>query len=97
MADSTGVDVRSYTIIYEMLDELRLAMEGLLEPETREIVIGHALVLQTFVITKVGTVAGLRVTDGLVRDSRQILFYQKKVAIRWQRHTTSKPTKVEKY
>ncbi|MCK6488665.1 MAG: translation initiation factor IF-2, partial [Planctomycetes bacterium] len=67
LADQSGTDVRSYTIIYELLDEMRAALHGMLEPETRESVIGHADVLQTFTITKVGVVAGLRITDGLAR------------------------------
>ena len=66
-ADQLSVDVRSYTIIYEMLDELRAAMGGMLDPETRETVIGQADVRQTFVITKVGVVAGLYLTKGTVR------------------------------
>ncbi len=67
LADDNGVEIRSYTIIYELLDELRLAMAGKLDPETRENLIGHAEVRQTFVITKVGVVAGLYITDGIVR------------------------------
>ncbi|MEK7415619.1 MAG: translation initiation factor IF-2, partial [Planctomycetota bacterium] len=67
IADDTGVDIRSYTIIYELLDELRLAAAGMLEPETRENIIGHAEVKTTFQITKVGVVAGLMISDGLVR------------------------------
>ena len=67
LADSNGVDIRSYTIIYEMLDELKQAMSGQLEPESRETVIGHAEVRQTFTITRVGVVAGLYITDGYSR------------------------------
>ncbi len=67
MADDVGLEIRTYTIIYELLDDLRGAMSGLLEPETRETVIGHADVRQTVNITKVGTVAGLFITDGLVK------------------------------
>ena len=61
------LDIRTYTIIYELLDDLRGAMSGLLEPETRDTIIGHADVRQTFNITKVGVVAGLFVTDGITR------------------------------
>ena len=67
IADDNGVDIRSYTIIYELLDELKVAAVGMLEPETRENVIGHAEVKTTFQISKTGVVAGLRVVDGLVR------------------------------
>jgi translation initiation factor IF-2 len=67
IADDNGVDIRSYTIIYELLDELKLAAAGMLEPETRENVIGHAEVKATFQISKVGVVAGLRIVDGIAR------------------------------
>ena len=66
-ADDLGLEIRTYTIIYELLDDLRNAMSGLLEPESRETVIGHADVRAVFNITKVGTVAGLFITDGLVK------------------------------
>ena len=66
-ADDLGLEIRTYTIIYELLDDLRNAMSGMLEPESRETVIGHADVRQVFNITKVGTVAGLFITDGLVK------------------------------
>ncbi|MBA2480306.1 MAG: translation initiation factor IF-2 [Planctomycetes bacterium] len=67
LADKHGLDIRIYTIIYELLDDLKKAMSGMLDPETRETVIGHADVRNVFSITKVGMVAGLFVTDGLVR------------------------------
>jgi len=81
LAEHEGVDIRSYSIIYEALDEIRNAMEGLLAPESREKVIGHAEVREVFKITKVGTIAGSRVLDGkalrsarvrVVRDSVQV-------------------------
>jgi translation initiation factor IF-2 len=67
LADSYNLQLTSFTIIYELLDHLRAAMGGMLDPETVEKVIGHAEVRQTFTITKVGVVAGLFVTDGVVR------------------------------
>jgi len=67
IADDNGVDIRSYTIIYELLDELKMAAAGMLEPETRENVIGHAEVKATFQISNTGVVAGLRIADGLAR------------------------------
>jgi translation initiation factor IF-2 len=67
LADSYNLQLTSFTIIYELLDHLRAAMGGMLDPETVEKVIGHAEVKQTFTITKVGVVAGLFVTDGIVR------------------------------
>jgi translation initiation factor IF-2 len=65
-AEREGVDVRLYTIIYDALNELRDAMEGLLEPTFREKVIGRAEVRDTFSIPSIGTIAGSFVTDGKV-------------------------------
>ncbi|NRA37396.1 MAG: translation initiation factor IF-2 [Planctomycetes bacterium] len=69
-ADSKGVDIQSYTIIYELLDTVKAAVTGMLDPEMLEKVIGHAEVRQTFRSSKVGTIAGLYVTDGkIIRDA----------------------------
>src|SRR5262249_54037037 len=67
LAESTGVDVRVYQIIYEALDEVRAAMAGLLPPTLKEVVLGQAEVRKTFSIPKAGTVAGCYVSDGLMR------------------------------
>jgi translation initiation factor IF-2 len=67
LADKTGVEIFTFTIIYELLDHVRMAMTGMLEPEVRETIIGHADVRNTFNITKVGVVAGLFITDGRVQ------------------------------
>jgi translation initiation factor IF-2 len=70
LADQEKVDIRLHTIIYNLLDEIRRAMTGLLEPVFREIYKGKAEVRETFRITKVGSVAGCVVQDGVVtRDS----------------------------
>ena len=66
-AESSGVDVRIYKIIYEIVDEIKAAMAGLLPPTLKEKVLGQAEVRETFTIPKVGTIAGSYVTDGLVR------------------------------
>ncbi|MBA3846935.1 MAG: translation initiation factor IF-2, partial [Planctomycetes bacterium] len=65
--DQSGVDVRTYTIIYELLDDMKRVMSGLLEPEVVEKIIGHADVRQAITTTKAGAVAGLYVTDGRVQ------------------------------
>jgi translation initiation factor IF-2 len=67
LAESNGVDVRVYQIIYEALDEVKAAMAGLLPPTLKEVVLGQAEVRRTFTIPKAGTVAGCYVTDGLIR------------------------------
>lgn len=59
-----GVEVRKYDIIYKLIDDIKLAMEGLLEPEYEEVIVGHAEVRQLFSFSKVGVIAGCFVTDG---------------------------------
>jgi translation initiation factor IF-2 len=66
-AEGSGVEIRTYQIIYELLDEVKAAMAGLLPPTTKEVVLGQAEVRQLFSIPKVGTIAGSYVTDGLIR------------------------------
>ena len=66
LAEREGVDIRSYSIIYEAVNDVRDALEGLLEPTFRERVLGRAEVRQTFNISGLGTIAGCFVTDGKV-------------------------------
>jgi translation initiation factor IF-2 len=65
-ADQEGVDIRTYTVIYKVTEDLRAAMEGLLEPEEVEESLGQAEVKQTFKASRVGRIAGCLVTDGKV-------------------------------
>ncbi|HYD00902.1 MAG TPA: translation initiation factor IF-2, partial [Phycisphaerales bacterium] len=65
LADQKGVEVRTYQVIYDIVDDVKKAASGLLEPEIRQEVLGHADVRQVFKVTKVGTIAGCYVTDGL--------------------------------
>ena len=65
-AEEEGIDIRTYTVIYKVTEDLRAAMEGLLEPEEVEETVGQAEVLQTFKASRVGTIAGCLVTDGKV-------------------------------
>ncbi len=66
LADAEDVDIRLYNIIYNAIDEVKAAMEGLLEPTYREKVLGRAEVRQTFNVPKVGTIAGSYVLDGTI-------------------------------
>ena len=66
LAEREGVDIRTYSIIYEVLNDIKAAMEGLLEPTLKERVLGRAEVRQVFMVTKVGAVAGCYVTDGTI-------------------------------
>ena len=69
LADRLGVQIRRYDIIYQVTDDLRAALEGMLRPEKKEKEMGRALILRTFHISKVGTVAGCRVLAGsITRD-----------------------------
>jgi len=71
LADQRGVQIRRYDVIYKITDDLKAALEGMLEPEQREVELGRALVQQAFKISRIGTVAGCRVLSGTVeRNSR---------------------------
>ena len=67
LAENEGVDIRLYSIIYSAIEEVKSAMEGMLEPETKEEILGSAEVLQTYRISKVGTIAGAIVREGKVK------------------------------
>ena len=66
-AERESVDVRTYRIIYEAVDDVRNALEGLLKPEEKEVILGEAEVLQLFKVSKVGTIAGCMVRSGTVQ------------------------------
>ena len=72
LAEREGVELRYYNIIYELLDDVKGMLSGLLAPRSEEKVLGAAQVLETFDITKVGRIAGCRVLDGVVRRSARI-------------------------
>jgi translation initiation factor IF-2 len=72
LADSEEIEIRLYSIIYDAINEVKDAMEGLLAPATQEVIVGNAEVREVFKITKVGTVAGCRVTDGSVKRNNPI-------------------------
>jgi translation initiation factor IF-2 len=67
VAEREGIEIRTYSVIYNVIEELRSAMEGMLEPEEVETTVGTAEVRQTFRASRVGTIAGCYVTDGVVR------------------------------
>ncbi|MGH9596217.1 MAG: EF-Tu/IF-2/RF-3 family GTPase, partial [Edaphobacter sp.] len=71
LADQDGVEIRLHSIIYELQDEITKAMYGLLEPVYKENYAGRAEILQVFKITKVGQIAGSRVTDGIIKRGAQ--------------------------
>jgi translation initiation factor IF-2 len=71
-AEQEGVDIRTYSVIYKVTEELRAAMEGMLEPEEVEETIGEAEIKQTFRASRVGRIAGCLVTDGKVTRDAQV-------------------------
>ena len=71
-AAASGTDIRTYRIIYDCIEEIEAAMKGLLAPTFREEVLGHAEIRQTFKVSKVGTIAGCRVTDGKITRNASV-------------------------
>jgi translation initiation factor IF-2 len=71
LAERDGVDIHTYDVIYEAVDQVRAALEGMLAPERREKILGTAEVRDTFKITKVGTIAGCYVSDGVIERNRK--------------------------
>jgi translation initiation factor IF-2 len=67
LAEKEGVEIRYYSVIYDLIDDVKGTLEGMLAPEKRETFIGYAEVLEVFNITKTGRVAGCRVTEGVVK------------------------------
>jgi translation initiation factor IF-2 len=72
LSDQEQIDIRLYSIIYKAIDEIKAAMEGMLSPDIEEKVLGSAEVREVFNITKVGTIAGCYVTEGLIKRSSRI-------------------------
>ena len=81
LAEQEKVDIRLHSIIYELQDEIKRAMTGLLEPTIKETYQGRAQVQETFRIPKVGTVAGCRVTDGLIKRDAEVRLLRDNIVI----------------
>jgi translation initiation factor IF-2 len=81
LAEQEKVDIRLHSIIYELQDEIKRAMTGLLEPTFKETHQGRAQVLETFRIPKVGMVAGCRVTDGLIKRDSEVRLLRDNVVV----------------
>ena len=80
-ADQIGVEIRYYNIIYDLVDDVKKAMSGLLAPTIREIFLGNAEILEVFNISKVGKIAGCRVTDGKVERGAKVRLIRDNVVI----------------
>jgi translation initiation factor IF-2 len=81
LAEQEKVDIRLHSIIYELQDEIKRAMSGLLEPTIKETYQGRAEVLETFRIPKVGTVAGCRVSDGIIKRDSEVRLLRDNVVV----------------
>jgi translation initiation factor IF-2 len=81
LADQTGIEVRYYDIIYNLIDEVKAAMSGLLAPALREEMLGNAEILEIFTISKVGKVAGCRVVEGKVQRGAQVRLIRDNVVV----------------
>jgi translation initiation factor IF-2 len=81
LADQSGVEIRYYNIIYDLVDDVKAAMSGLLAPTLREIFLGNAQILEVFNISKVGKVAGCRITDGKVERGAKVRLIRDNVVI----------------
>jgi translation initiation factor IF-2 len=80
-ADAQGIEIRYYSIIYDLVDDVKAAMSGLLAPTVREIFLGYATIKQVFNISKVGKVAGCVVTEGKVERGAKVRLLRDKVVI----------------
>ncbi len=81
LAEREGVEIRYYAIIYDLIDDLKGVLSGMLSPTQRETWLGNAVVLEVFNITKVGNVAGCRVTEGVVRRGAKVRVIRDNVVI----------------
>jgi translation initiation factor IF-2 len=81
LADQSGVEIRYYNIIYDLVDDVKAAMSGLLPPTVRENFLGNAQILEVFNISKVGKVAGCRVTEGKVERGAKVRLIRDNVVI----------------
>ncbi|WP_319533285.1 translation initiation factor IF-2 [uncultured Cohaesibacter sp.] len=94
-AEQKGVEIRYYNIIYDLTDDVKAAMSGMLSPEVRETFIGYAEILEVFNITKVGKVAGCRVTEGVVERGTGVRLLRDDVVIHTGKLSTLKRFKDE--
>jgi translation initiation factor IF-2 len=81
LAERDNVEIRYYNIIYDLVDDVKKAMSGLLTPERRETMLGNALILEVFNVSKVGKVAGCRVTDGKVERGAGVRLIRDNVVV----------------
>jgi translation initiation factor IF-2 len=81
LAEQSGTEIRYYNIIYDLVDDIKAAMSGLLAPTLRETLLGTALMLEIFNVSKVGKIAGCRVTDGTIERGANVRLIRDNVVI----------------
>lgn len=81
LAENEEIEIRLYSIIYDAIDEIKAAMEGMLEKEMEEVIVGNAEVREVFKISKIGTVAGCMVTDGYVKRNNPIRLIREGIVV----------------
>mgnify|MGYP001114701710 CR=1 FL=1 len=81
LAKQVGIEIRYYSIIYELLDDVKNLLSGMLAPVSKEVVLGHAEIREVFNITKVGKVAGCMVTDGVVKRGAKVRLLRDDVVV----------------
>ncbi len=81
LAEKEGVEIRYYRIIYDLLDDIKAVLEGMLDPELRETFLGNAEALEIFNISKLGKIAGCRVTEGVMRRGSHVRLVRDNVVI----------------
>ncbi len=94
-AEADGIEIRYYNIIYNLVDDVKAAMSGMLSPERRETMLGNAEILEIFNISKTGKVAGCRVTDGVVQRGAHVRLIRDNVVIHEGKLSTLKRFKDE--
>jgi translation initiation factor IF-2 len=95
LAEQQGIEIRYYNIIYNLVDDVKAAMSGLLPPTLRETMLGNAQILEVFTISKVGNVAGCRVTDGVVQRGAHVRLIRDNVVVHEGKLSTLKRFKDE--
>src|SRR5207237_8458915 len=81
VAKRDGIEIRYYNIIYDLVDDVKKAMSGLLAPTLRETMLGNAEILEIFKVSKVGNIAGCRVTDGTVERGANVRLIRDNVVV----------------
>ncbi len=95
LAEQAGIEIRYYNIIYNLVDDVKAALSGMLSPTLRETMLGNAQILEIFHISKVGAVAGCRVTDGVVQRGAHVRLIRDNVVVHEGKLSTLKRFKDE--